>query len=69
MFIRACKRADVATIRLHDLGHTMATLALQASVHPSDGSTSNAIAPSTSSWLTWTSWKPETAPQTKSSAS
>ena len=39
MFIRAYKRADVPAIRLHDLRHTMATLALQASVHPSDGST------------------------------
>ena len=34
MFIRACKRADVPAIRLHDLRHTMATLALQAGVHP-----------------------------------
>ncbi len=34
MFIRACKRADVPAIRLHDLRHTMATLSLQAGVHP-----------------------------------
>jgi integrase len=34
MFRRACARADVPPIRLHDLRHTMATLALQAGVHP-----------------------------------
>jgi integrase len=34
MFVRACSRADVPPIRLHDLRHTMATLALQAGVHP-----------------------------------
>ncbi len=34
MFLRACVRAEVPRIRLHDLRHTMATLALQAGVHP-----------------------------------
>jgi integrase len=34
MFRRACARAGVPRIRLHDLRHTMATLALQAGVHP-----------------------------------
>jgi integrase len=34
MFHRACARADVPPIRIHDLRHTMATLALQAGVHP-----------------------------------
>jgi integrase len=34
MFRRACARAGVPPIRLHDLRHTMATLALQAGVHP-----------------------------------
>jgi integrase len=34
MFRRACARARVPPIRLHDLRHTMATLALQAGVHP-----------------------------------
>jgi integrase len=29
-----CRRASVSKIRLHDLRHTMATLALQAGVHP-----------------------------------
>jgi integrase len=34
MFHAACRRAGVSKIRLHDLRHTMATLALQAGVHP-----------------------------------
>ncbi len=34
MFRRACGRAGVPKIRLHDLRHTMATLALEAGVHP-----------------------------------
>ena len=34
MFQRACAGAGVPAIRLHDLRHTMATLALQAGVHP-----------------------------------
>jgi integrase len=34
MFRRACARAGVPPIRLHDVRHTMATLALQAGVHP-----------------------------------
>jgi integrase len=34
MFRRACARTGVPPIRLHDLRHTMATLALQAGVHP-----------------------------------
>jgi integrase len=34
LFERACSQADVPVIRLHDLRHTMATLALTAGVHP-----------------------------------
>jgi integrase len=34
MFEQAIRRAGVPSIRLHDLRHTMATLALQAGVHP-----------------------------------
>jgi integrase len=34
MFEQAIRRAGVPAIRLHDLRHTMATLALQAGVHP-----------------------------------
>ena len=34
MFEQAMRRAGVPAIRLHDLRHTMATLALQAGVHP-----------------------------------
>jgi integrase len=34
MFHAVCRRASVSKIRLHDLRHTMATLALQAGVHP-----------------------------------
>ena len=34
MFHAACERAGVPKIRLHDVRHTMATLALQAGVHP-----------------------------------
>jgi integrase len=34
MFEHAIRRAGVPAIRLHDLRHTMATLALQAGVHP-----------------------------------
>jgi integrase len=34
MFRHACARARVLPIRLHELRHTMATLALQAGVHP-----------------------------------
>jgi integrase len=34
MFHAACERAGIAKIRLHDVRHTMATLALQAGVHP-----------------------------------
>jgi integrase len=34
MFRRACATAGVPRIRLHDLRHTMATLALEAGVHP-----------------------------------
>jgi integrase len=34
MFHSVCRRASVSKIRLHDLRHTMATLALQAGVHP-----------------------------------
>lgn len=33
-FRRACERADVPRIRLHDLRHTMASLALEAGIHP-----------------------------------
>jgi integrase len=33
-FARETKRAELATIRLHDLRHTHATLALRAGVHP-----------------------------------
>lgn len=33
-FVRLCKRAGLRRIRLHDLRHTHATLALQAGVHP-----------------------------------
>ena len=34
MFEHACRNADMPLIRLHDLRHTMATLALQAGIHP-----------------------------------
>jgi integrase len=34
MFHTACERAGIPKIRLHDVRHTMATLALQAGVHP-----------------------------------
>ena len=34
MFAEALKRSDVPKIRLHDTRHTMATLALEAGVHP-----------------------------------
>jgi integrase len=34
MFERACHQAEVPAIRLHDLRHTMATLALTAGIHP-----------------------------------
>jgi integrase len=34
MFHVACDRAHVPKIRLHDVRHTMATLALQAGIHP-----------------------------------
>jgi integrase len=34
LFEQAVQRAGVPLIRLHDLRHTMATLALQAGVHP-----------------------------------
>ena len=34
MFEQACKATGLPAIRLHDLRHTMATLALQAGVHP-----------------------------------
>ena len=34
MFDRACIKASVPRIRLHDVRHTMATLALQAGIHP-----------------------------------
>ncbi len=34
MFHTACERAGLPKIRLHDVRHTMATLALQAGVHP-----------------------------------
>ena len=34
MFDEACRRAGVPSIRLHDLRHTMATLALTAGIHP-----------------------------------
>ncbi len=34
MFEQAIRRAGVPAIRLQDLRHTMATLALQAGVHP-----------------------------------
>jgi integrase len=34
MVEQAIRRAGVPAIRLHDLRHTMATLALQAGVHP-----------------------------------
>jgi integrase len=34
MFRRACATAGVPRTRLHDLRHTMATLALEAGVHP-----------------------------------
>ena len=33
-FVTACERAGVPKIRLHDLRHTWATLALQAGIHP-----------------------------------
>jgi len=33
-FVTACERAGVRRIRLHDLRHTWATLALQAGIHP-----------------------------------
>jgi integrase len=33
-FVTACERAGVPRIRLHDLRHTWATLALQAGIHP-----------------------------------
>jgi integrase len=33
-FVTACERAAVPKIRLHDLRHTWATLALLAGVHP-----------------------------------
>ncbi len=33
-FVSASKRAGLPTIRLHDLRHTWATLALQAGIHP-----------------------------------
>jgi integrase len=33
LFGRACSQADVPAIRLHDLRHTMATLALTAGIH------------------------------------
>jgi integrase len=34
MFEQLCAQAGVAPIRLHDLRHTMATIALQAGIHP-----------------------------------
>jgi integrase len=34
MFEKACNTVGVPAIRLHDLRHTMASLALQAGVHP-----------------------------------
>ena len=34
MFGRASERAGVPAIRLHDLRHTMATVALTAGIHP-----------------------------------
>jgi integrase len=34
MFEDAMKRAGVPKIRLHDTGHTMASLALEVGVHP-----------------------------------
>lgn len=34
LFARRARRVDVPTIRLHDLRHTFATLALEAGVHP-----------------------------------
>ncbi len=33
-FVSASRRAGVPPIRLHDLRHTWATLALQAGIHP-----------------------------------